>query len=75
MCQQPLCEFLVMVCLCCVCAVNVAVSVVSGVCAVLSSTGKLPAPPESENNAHKRLSAEASGADVFHMPLNGAITK
>lgn len=31
---------------------------------------KLPA--RWENNAHKRLSEEASGADVFHVALNGA---
>ncbi len=45
-------------------------NVVSGGCGRVSSTGKLPA--RRENNAHKRLSAGASGADVFHMALNGA---
>lgn len=45
-------------------------NVVSGGCGIVSSTGKLPA--RRENNAHKRLSEEASGADVFHMALNGA---
>lgn len=50
-------------------AMNVG-AVVSGACAILSSTGKMPA--RRENNAHKRLSEEASGADVFHMALNGA---
>lgn len=48
-------------------------SVASGACAILSSTGKLPV--RRENNAHKRLSEEASGADVFHMALNGATAK
>lgn len=48
-------------------------SVVSAAFAILSSTGKLPA--RRENNAHKRLSEEASGADVFHMALNGAAAK
>lgn len=77
MCQQPLCEISVMALgLCvsiCVCLRWMRVlwqSVVSAACATLSSTGKLPA--QRENNAHKRLSEEASGADVFHMALNGA---
>ncbi len=48
-------------------------NVVSGGCGTMSSTGKLPA--RRENNAHKRLSDEASGADVFHMALNGAAAK
>lgn len=45
-------------------------NVASGGCAIVSSTGKVPA--RRENNAHKRLSEEASGADVFHTALNGA---
>lgn len=48
-------------------------SVASAASAILSSAGKLPA--QRENNAHKRLSEEASGADVFHMALNGAAAK
>lgn len=48
-------------------------SVLSAAYATLSSTGKLPA--QQENNAHKRLSEEASGADIFHMALNGAAAK
>ena len=42
---------------------------VSGACAILSSTAWR------ENNAHKRLTEEASGADVFHTALNGASEK
>lgn len=79
MCQQPLCKCLVMafgLCVCarmCVCSQPVWVlwqNVASGSCGIVSSTGKVPA--RRENNAHKRLSEEASGADVFHTALNGA---
>lgn len=38
--------------------------------AIVFNTGKVPA--RWDNNAHKRLSEEASGAAVFHTALNGA---
>ena len=72
MCQQPLFKCLVMAPGLCshVFAVNVAEWGVWCLCYIVSSTGKVAA--RRENNAHKRLSEEASGADVFHMALNGA---
>lgn len=47
-------------------------NVASGSCGIVSSAGREPA--RRENNAHKRLSEEASGADVSHAALNGAVT-
>lgn len=43
---------------------------VSGGCAQLSRTEKLP--PQRGNNARERLTEEASGADVFHVDQNAA---
>lgn len=76
MCQQPLCKCSVMafgLCVCeCVCSECGRCGRMWRLvcCAIVSSTGKVPA--RRENNAHKRLSEEASGADVFHTALNGA---
>lgn len=40
------------------------------VCAIMSHAGKLSA--QRENNAHKRLTKEPSGADVLLVALNAA---
>lgn len=78
MCQQPLCEFSVMafgllLCVCvCVCSECACCSRVCCLVLVLYCLAWAKLPARWENNAHKRLSEEASGADVFHVALNGA---
>lgn len=53
------------------CLVCVRVCSECGVGAVMSRAGKLPA--RWQNNAHKRLKKEASGADVLLTALNGTV--